>query len=108
MQSPPAPPSLQPATQTCGYCARELPLVTRVVPPDPAFSPLSLSRCTICWLLEDLDRAWTQDFGLGRAQEFQGSTTMMGSTSGDLAIDPDGRRRGCALSGRRTAEVKKT
>ena len=63
MQSPPAPPSLQPATQTCGYCARELPLVTRVVPPDPAFSPLSLSRCTICWLLEDLDRAWTQDFG---------------------------------------------
>ena len=63
MQSPPAPPSLQPATQTCGYCARELPLVTRVVPPDPAFSPLSLSRCTICWLLEDLDRAWTEDFG---------------------------------------------
>ena len=63
MQSPPAPPPLQPATQKCGYCARELPLETRDVSPDPSFSPLSHSRCTICWLLEDLDRDWTVTFG---------------------------------------------
>ena len=66
MQSPPAPPPLQPATQKCGYCARELPLeelVPRDVSPDPSISPLSHSRCTICWLLEDLDRDWTVTFG---------------------------------------------
>ena len=63
MQSPPAPPPLQPATQKCGYCARELPLTPRVVSPNPSFSPLSHSRCTICWLLEDLDRDWTVTFG---------------------------------------------
>ena len=63
MQSPPAPPPLQPATRECGYCARELPLVPRDVSPDPSISPLSHSRCTICWLLEDLDRDWTVTFG---------------------------------------------
>ena len=63
MQSPPAPPPLQPDTQKCGYCARELPLVPRVVSPNPSFSPLSHSRCTICWLLEDLDHDWTVTFG---------------------------------------------
>ena len=63
MQSPPTPPPLQPATQECGYCARELPLVPRDVSPDPSISPLSHSRCTICWLLEDLDRDWTVTFG---------------------------------------------
>ena len=63
MQSLPAPP-LQPATQTCCYCHRELPLVTRVVsPPNPRVNAGTQSRCTICWLLEDLDRAWTEDFG---------------------------------------------
>ena len=66
MQSPPAPPPLQPDTQKCGYCARELPLeelVPRDVSPDPSISPLSHSRCTICWLLEDLDHDWTVTFG---------------------------------------------
>ena len=63
MQSPPAPPPLQPDTQTCGYCARELPLVPRVVSPNPSFNPLTNSRCTICWLWEDLDRDWTVTFG---------------------------------------------
>ena len=52
MQSLPAPP-LQPATQTCGYCHRELPWESRG----------TQSRCTICWLLEDVDRAWTEEFG---------------------------------------------
>ena len=63
MQSPPAPPPLQPDTQKCGYCARELPLTHRVVSPNPSFSQLSHSRCTICWLLEDLDRDWTVTLG---------------------------------------------
>ena len=63
MQSPPAPPPLQPDTQTCGYCRRELPVIPRVVSPDPSFNPLTTSRCTICWLLEDLDRDWTVTFG---------------------------------------------
>ena len=64
MQSLPAPP-LQPATQTCcNYCLRELPLVPRVSPPNPRVNANHLSRrCTICWLLEDLDRAWMDDFG---------------------------------------------
>ena len=63
MQSLPAPPPLQPATQTCSYCNRELPLVSRVESPHPRLNPRTLSRCTICWLLEDIDRAWTEEFG---------------------------------------------
>ena len=63
MQSLPAPPPLQPATQTCSYCNRELPLVSRVESPHPRLNPRTLSRCTICWLLKDLDRDWTVTFG---------------------------------------------
>ena len=63
MQSLPAPPPLQPATQKCGYCDRELPLVHRVESPHPRLNPRTLSRCTICWLLEDFDESWTEEFG---------------------------------------------
>ncbi|MDA8583776.1 hypothetical protein N9L68_06065 [bacterium] len=63
MQPLPAPP-LQPATQTCCYCNRELPLVSRVIsPPNPRVNAGTQSRCIICWLLEDVDRAWTEEFG---------------------------------------------
>ena len=63
MQSLPAPLPLQPATQKCGYCDRELPLVHRVESPHPRLNPRTFSRCTICWLLEDIDRTWTEEFG---------------------------------------------
>ena len=52
------------ADQECGNCRRALPLVPRVwSPPNPRWNPRTLSRCTICWLLDDLDRVWTEDYG---------------------------------------------
>ena len=53
------------ADQECGNCRRVLPLEPRVgSQPNPRWNPRTLSRCTICWLLKDIDRAWTEEFGL--------------------------------------------
>ena len=52
------------ADQECGNCRRVLPLEPRVgSQPNPRWNPRTLSRCTICWLLDDLDRVWREDYG---------------------------------------------